>query len=327
VMGPGGCFRHVELTSDERRTKGLTEAPSALELETVGLLEGSEAQAAAHDEDADALRHWLERQSDTLAQWIDNEPQDATAAAAPLRSPLRDIHRAQAVGSPTFEQPASPSVPDLMPAEEAPSSDIENIFSEMFATVAAMAARHGGCEDSGGPRPDRSERAGGHSVGQFGKGMETTQTNSADEELLDAPIQPRSSSFADPPYWQHVDPHPHLSIDLGLETISPEADWREFLAPEERPAEQRKRSVQPLPFADEPNYEDAESAGRTGSGDHDAAATSEERAVLVRSRVSAQLCMGCFDCPCACKGVELGGALRAASLCLACCDPSGCSCH
>ena len=44
-MGRGGGFRHVELTSGERSAKGLTEQPSALELSTVGLLEGSEAAA------------------------------------------------------------------------------------------------------------------------------------------------------------------------------------------------------------------------------------------------------------------------------------------
>lgn len=148
-MGRGGGFRHVELTSGERSAKGLTEQPSALELSTVGLLEGSEA--AARDADADDLRRWIESRSDTLSRFL-NEPEDGAAEAAwCLRSPCRDIRTAPAADSPTFEEPASPIA--------AVNAAIESALSSMHATIAAMAARHADSAESGSPLPEAAAAA------------------------------------------------------------------------------------------------------------------------------------------------------------------------
>jgi hypothetical protein len=350
-MGRGGGFRHVELTSGERSAKGLTEQPSALELSTVGLLEGSEA--AARDADADDLRRWIESRSDTLSRFL-NEPEDGAAETAwCLRSPCRDIRTAPAAGSPTFEEPASPIA--------AVNAATESALSSMAATIAAMAARHADSAESGSPLPEAAAEAEVEAAAEAEAEADwdtrieqRRDCSAAGEELSSAAIQRRSGVFAGPPVWQHVDPHPHLSLDLvralhfplshsfphtnlktpcaeqGLETISPQADWRDFLAPQEVPTEPRAREArwrlaQRLPFADEPSYAD-ESAERINSRDDDVVGAGQQTGNLVRSGARAQLCVACFDCPCACGGAELGGGLRSASLCLVCCSLGGCSC-
>ena len=315
-MARGGCFRHVELTSDERSAKGLTEQPSALELSTVGLLEGSEA--AARDADAEDLRRWIESRSDTLSRFLNEQEDVAPETSWCPRSPLTDIRAAPGAHSPTFEQPASPIA--------AVNADIERALSSMHATIAAMAARHVDCTEAGSPETE----AEAVTEADWATRIEQSQESSAGEEFSLGATQCRGGTFADPPAWQHVDPHPHLSLDLGLETISPEADWRDFLAPQEVLTEQRVREarwrlVQRLPFTDEPTY-DAEGAERMTSCDDVVAEAGQQRVVLARSDARAQLCMECFDCPCACSGVKLGGGLHGASLCLACCNPGGCSC-
>ena len=74
----GGCFRHADVTPEERAAKGLAgELPSELELETVRLIEG-DVEFAAADADAEELRRWLEHQPELLSQLLAGVAAEAT---------------------------------------------------------------------------------------------------------------------------------------------------------------------------------------------------------------------------------------------------------
>ena len=337
-VGPRGGFVHRELTRAERAAKGLTEIPSALELQTARLLEGEDAEEAARDAGAAELRRWLEM--------AEGRPEllgyDDSGGPPELLSPARAAVAvdAEPTGSPPFEQPGSPAIGELG-ASDAGSSEVDQSFSEMHAAVAAVVARHaghaghgdsGGAEHGDGAAVAGAAAPGAQCVAAARAGADPAAWSAG---AVDSPPRRR---FAEPPDWRHVDPHPHLSLGLGLESISPETDWREFLAPTEGPSEEqlleamRRVAPPPLPFVDEPNYEDEwveriASGGGSGGGHIDpTTAVADQRVVLVPSGVSAQLCTECYDCPCSCSGVELGGGLRAPSLCLVCCNLRGCSC-